>query len=247
MSNETQPFDNFNVDDWWDPRGRQAALHRITPLRFEYFSGVITETLGGLSAKRVLDVGCGGGLLSERFAQVGAVVTGIDRSIASIKAAKEHARTSVDKGPSMADDDARLAAIDYLVASPEELSRSSRALYDVVVCSEVLEHVDDLEGFVAATTAFVKQGGLFVFSTINKTLKARVLAIFMAERIARIIEPGTHQFSRLIKPSTLTSLLRKNRVKVREIKGLSFDPLRFEFVLSGDTSINYLGYGIKES
>ncbi len=226
-----QNFDTFK-DDWWNPEGRLKSLHRINPLRFDFFASKAEEKIGGLEKKRVLDIGCGGGLLSERFASAGALVTGIDLSPAAIEAAKEHAEKSgLD--------------IHYMVAPVAGLLEKGPESFDCIVCSEVLEHVDDLEGFLRNACSLLKKGGLFFFSTINKTLKARLLAVFVAEDILGMLPQGTHDYNRFIRPSHLVKLLRDNAVEVEEIRGMSFDPLRFSFRISRDTSINYLGYGVK--
>jgi 2-polyprenyl-6-hydroxyphenyl methylase/3-demethylubiquinone-9 3-methyltransferase len=228
MALEKEPFDAFTKDDWWSPRGRLGALHRINPLRFEYFS----EKLGEVKGKRVLDVGCGGGVLSERFAAAGARVTGVDLSPVAIEVAKEHATES---GLEI---DYRLIALSKLLAEKPEP-------YDAVVLSEVLEHAEDLEGLVNDACALLKEGGTFFFSTINKTPVARFLAIFVAEDILRMVQPGTHDYEKFIRPSKLAGLLKKNGVEVEEVKGMTYDPLRFRFRISNNTSVNYLGYGVK--
>jgi 2-polyprenyl-6-hydroxyphenyl methylase/3-demethylubiquinone-9 3-methyltransferase len=226
-SSECKKFDELGMD-WWNPRGRLAALHKINPVRFKYFS----SKTGDLEGRRVLDIGCGGGLLAEEFAKEGAIVTGIDLSPVSIDAAREHAKGSG-------------VEIDYRVASPAELVKEDMKPYDTVICAEVLEHVDDLEGFIRDSCALLKEGGFIFFGTINKTLSARFFAIFVAEDVVGMIPPGTHDFERFIRPSMLVNIFRKNGVKIEEIKGMTFDPLSFEFRVSDNTKINYMGYGIK--
>lgn len=220
-------FDSL-ADEWWNPKGRLISLHKINPLRFDYFSGKIK----GLKDTRVLDIGCGGGILSEEFAKKGAIVTGIDLSDKAIEVAKDHAKESG-------------LEIEYMVSSPSQLSTHNSQLYDAVICAEILEHVDDLEGFVRDSAGLLKEGGYFFFSTVNKTLLSRVFAIYLAEYVVGIVPKGTHDFNKFIRPSTLVRLLRENSIEVEEIKGMLFDPLTFDFKLSDNTAINYLGYGVK--
>lgn len=219
-------FDSFK-DDWWNPDGRLKSLHKINPLRFAYFKSICGE----LKDKRVLDVGCGGGLLSESFAREGAQVTGIDLSPVSIGAAKKHTAESE-------------LVIDYLAASISELKAQNPPPFDVVVCAEVLEHVDDAAVFLNETLSLLKKDGFFLFATINKTLKARVLAITVAEGVG-MAPKGAHDFKKFVKPSQLVEILEKNNVEAMEIKGMTFDPLTLDFKLSSDPSVNYLGYGVK--
>lgn len=228
MTTEAQKFDSFK-DEWWNPTGRLFSLHKINPLRFEYFSKIA----GGLNGKAVLDIGCGGGLLSEEFAKAGAVVTGIDLSPVAVEAAEKHAAGSG-------------LAIDYRLSSPTGfLKENPDRRFDIIVCAEVLEHVDDLSAFLKDAIAMLKAGGQFFFGTINKTVKARLLAVFVAENLLHMLPKGTHDYKRFVRPSVLRRHLEENNVEMMEIKGMSYDPLRLEFELSDDPSVNYLGYGVK--
>jgi 2-polyprenyl-6-hydroxyphenyl methylase/3-demethylubiquinone-9 3-methyltransferase len=234
MNTDTQKFDAFAHDDWWGADGRLNSLQKINPLRFGYFSKIAGETAGGLGGKLVLDVGCGGGILAESFARAGAHVTGIDLSPVAIESARAHAKASGLK-------------IEYRTASPAELKKSRPKKFDVIVCAEVLEHLssEDLDAFLADTLGMLKKGGLLFFGTINRTLKARLLAIFIAENILKMLPGGTHSFDRFIKPSELVRSLLGFGLTVEELKGMSYDPLKLEFKLTNDTSVNYLGYARK--
>lgn len=227
MTTETDKFEKY-AQDWWDPKGRLFSLHRINPLRFEYFS----SRAGELAGSRVLDIGCGGGLLSEKFAAAGSSVTGIDLSPVAIEAAKAHAKEAG-------------LSIDYKVLSPQRLAAENPTKFDIIVCAEVLEHVDDLKGFLGESMSMLKPGGLFFFGTINKTMRARLLAIFVAEDVLRMVPRGTHDYNRFVRPSVLKEALEENGVDIMELKGMTYDPLKLEFRISKDTSVNYLGYAKK--
>jgi len=228
MSGESEKFEAFGLDDWWGEKGSLASLHRINPLRFKYFQHVA----GRLAHKSVLDVGCGGGILAESFASEDALVTGIDLSPVAIDAAKKHAEINGLK-------------IDYRVVAVSEIAKESPGAFDIVVCAEVLEHVDDLSGFLTDALKALKPGGLFFFGTINRTVRARLLAVFVAENVLGMVPKGTHDPKRFVRPSELKRILDENNVEMMELKGLSYDPLRLDFRISKDTSVNYLGYAKK--
>jgi len=227
MTTESDKFEKFGAE-WWNPAGKLFSLHRINPLRFEYFA----SHTGGLAGKRVLDIGCGGGILAEKFAEKGAIVTGIDLSPVAIEAAKKHAAESG-------------LNVNYRVASPKELVGDNPEPFDIVICAEVLEHVDDLRAFLRDALGMLKGGGLFFFGTINRTMKARIFALVVAEDILRMVPRGTHDYKRFIRPSELTHALAENNVTIKEIKGMTYDPLKLEFKISNDPSVNYLGYAEK--
>ena len=222
---ETEKFNKMGKN-WWDESGSMAALHMINPIRFEYFS----KALGKVRGKKVLDIGCGGGLLSEEFAKKGAIVTGVDLSPVAIEAAKTHAaETGLD--------------IDYRNCSVADIEEKD---FDIVVCAEMLEHVDDLAKMVADSAARVKKGGHYLFETINKTPQAWLLAIFMAENVMKFVGRGTHNYDKFVKPSTLSKLLAGSGITVKEIKGMTFRPLEWKFRISDSTTVNYIGYGVKD-
>lgn len=227
MTTESEKFEKLG-SEWWNPAGKLFSLHRINPLRFGYFS----EIAGDLKGKKALDIGCGGGILAEKFAEAGAVVTGVDLSPVAIEAAKAHAKESG-------------LSIDYRVASSSTLVEDHPEEFDIVVCAEVLEHVDDLESFLRDSLAMLKPGGLFFFGTINKTLKARFFAIFVAEDVLGMVPRGTHDYNRFVRPSVLKAILEENGVEIKGLKGMTYDPLKLEFKLSNDTTVNYLGYARK--
>ncbi|MBE9503481.1 MAG: bifunctional 2-polyprenyl-6-hydroxyphenol methylase/3-demethylubiquinol 3-O-methyltransferase UbiG [Proteobacteria bacterium] len=221
---ETEKFNQMG-SDWWNPKGKMAALHMINEIRFQYFEKIIGKPKG----KKILDIGCGGGLLSEEFAKRGAHVTGVDLSPVAIEAAKKHAREND-------------LNIDYRNCALTEIKDNN---FDVVVCAEMLEHVEDLQQIIIDSTIRLKSGGHYLFETINKTASAWFLSIFMAENVLNFVGKGTHNYDRFVKPSHLVSLLSTNGVSVREVKGMTFKPLEWQFVISDSTQVNYIGYGIK--
>jgi len=227
MNKEAEKFEKLG-DEWWDPKGRLFSLHRINPLRFAYFA----DKAGKLEGRTVLDIGCGGGLLSESFASAGSVVTGIDLSPVTIEVASRHAEKSGLR-------------IDYRVTSVGDLLRENPPPFDVIVCSEVLEHVDDLRAFLGDSLKMLKKGGVFLFSTFNRTLKSKILGIYVAEYLLGLIPKGAHDHKRFTRPSELVGMLKENGVEVKELKGMSFDAMKLDFRISSDISVNYLGYGIK--
>ena len=234
MTIPTQDFDQF-ADDWWNPKGRLVSLHKINPIRFDYYSQVADILIDGLKGRRVLDLGCGGGLLSERFAVGGSSVMAIDLSPMAIEAARRHSKVS----------GGACLEIDYRLQPLAALIKEAPEKFDVIVCSEVLEHVDDLGAFVRDSCTLLKDGGLYFFSTINKTLKARFFAIFVAEDLMGMLPQGTHDYQRFVRPSTLVEFFKAGGVEVKEIKGMSYRPTSLSFQISKDTAVNYLGYGIK--
>lgn len=211
------------ADRWWSRDGEFRPLHDINPLRVRF----ITEGCGTLSGKHVLDVGCGGGILSEAMAHQGAHVTGIDMGDATIGAAKAHA-----EGQSL--------QLDYRVISVETLAEQALGQFDIVTCMEMLEHVPDPESIVAACARLVKPNGHLVFSTLNRHPKAWLFGIVAAERVLKLLPAGTHDYQRFIRPAELARWARHHQLDVQGFKGLSYQPLTRQYSLGDDLSINYM-------
>lgn len=208
---------------WWDPNGEFRPLHVLNPVRLHY----IDERVDGLRGKRVLDVGCGGGLLSEAMARKGATVTGIDLGTATIEVAELHA---LESG----------LQIRYLRESAEAHAAHSPGAYDVVTCLEMLEHVPEPASVLAALHTLVKPGGDIVVSTLNRNLKSWLLAIVGAEYVMGLLERGTHTYSRFIRPSELASWARSAQLDLVDIAGLEYDALRSTASRSANVDVNYM-------
>ena len=211
------------ADRWWDPRGEFKTLHAVNPLRLQFI-----RAYAGLPGKRVVDVGCGGGILSEGLARAGAEVTGIDLGQELLAVAREHAH---DNG----------LAIDYRRTSVETLAEEQPASFDHVTCMEMLEHVPDPASVVRACATLVKPGGRVFFSTLNRKLKAYLLAIVGAEYLLNMIPRGTHDFSTFIRPSELGHWAREAGLDLLGLDGIVYNPLTAQFNLSRkDLDVNYL-------
>ncbi len=208
---------------WWDPESEFKPLHEINPLRLNWILG----HAGPLHAKRVLDVGCGGGILTESLARVGAAVTGIDLAEKSLKVARLH---SLESG----------VKVDYRHVSVENLAQEQAGQYDVVTCMEMLEHVPDPGSIVQACAKLAKPGGWVFFSTLNRNMKSFLFAIVGAEYVLRMLPHGTHAYENFIKPSELTAATRRAGLSDVELKGLEYNPLTKLYKLSNDASVNYL-------
>jgi len=207
---------------WWDPLGDMKPLHEINPLRLDWI-----DRLAALSGKRVLDVGCGGGILAEAMAQRGARVTGIDLSTKPLRVAQLHA---LESG----------VAVDYRESSAEAQAAESPAAFDVVTCMEMLEHVPDPASTVRACSTLARPGGWAFFSTINRNPKSFVFAIVGAEYILRLLPRGTHEYAKFIRPSELAAMARDAGLEVVEVLGMTYNPLTKRFALGRDTDVNYL-------
>ena len=208
---------------WWDTQSEFAPLHAINPLRLDWING-----LSPLTGKRVLDIGCGGGILADAMARKGAQVLGIDLATKSLKVAQLHAL------------EAQTPQINYREISAEALAAEQPASFDVVTCMEMLEHVPNPQSIVAACAALVKPGGWVYFSTINRNAKAYMFAIVGAEYVLKMLPRGTHDYAKFITPSELLGFARKQSLDVQAMRGLEYNPLSKRYKLSADTSVNYL-------
>jgi 2-polyprenyl-6-hydroxyphenyl methylase/3-demethylubiquinone-9 3-methyltransferase len=207
---------------FWDVDGEFKPLHKLNPVRARY-----VQERAQLTGARVLDVGCGGGLLAESLARAGALVTAIDLAPSMVETARLHA---LDSG----------LKIDYRVESAEQLAAAQAGKFDVITCMEMIEHVPDPAGTVAVLGKLVAPGGDVFLSTINRNLKSFALAIVGAEYLARLVPRGTHEYERLLKPSEVARFARAGGLDVADIAGLLYDPLREQCSLTADPSVNYL-------
>lgn len=207
---------------WWDPNSEFKPLHDINPLRLDWIDNTI-----GLRGKRVLDVGCGGGLLSEGMAVRGAEVTGIDLSEKPLGVARLHLLESGQK-------------VDYRKISAEQMAEEMPGAFDAVTCLEMLEHVPDPASIVASCARLVKPGGQVFFSTINRNPKAYLFAVIGAEYLLQMLPKGTHEFARFIKPSELTRWCKQSDLEPDELTGMTYNPLTRHYALGRDTDVNYL-------
>ena len=206
---------------WWDPQGEFRPLHDLNPLRLGWIEG-----LAPLAGKRVLDVGCGGGILAEAMARLGGKVTGIDLSEKPLKVGQLHL---LESGLS----------VDYQLSSAEEFSVLNASQFDIVTCMELLEHVPDPASTVAACARLVKPGGRVFFSTINRNPKSYLFAVIGAEYLLKLLPRGTHDYARFIKPSELSRWCRDAGLETIELKGMSYNPVTGSYRLGGDCDVNY--------
>lgn len=207
---------------WWDPNSEFRPLHDINPARLSWI-----DSKAGLRGKQVIDVGCGGGLLSEGMAGLGAQVTGIDLSEKALRIARLHLFESGQ-------------IVDYRLISAEAMADEAPSGFDLVTCLEMLEHVPDPASTVAACARLVKPGGQVFLSTINRNLKAYLLAVVGAEYLFKLLPRGTHDYARFLKPAELARLCRDAGLEVLEITGLRYNPLKREGMIGADTDVNYL-------
>ena len=226
-------IDKFSklADEWWDPEGKFKPLHNFNPVRLRYIKDTITKKFGNKSEKlplkdiKILDIGCGGGLLSEPLSRLGAKVTGIDASERNIKIAKTHLNQSK-------------LDIDYYCSSPEKFITKEK--FDVVLNMEIVEHVDNVDFFLQKSSELLKMNGLMFIATLNKTLKSYILAIIGAEYILKWLPIGTHDWNRFLKPDDLINICKNNSLNLNNLIGVKFNILKNEWNISEDSSVNYL-------
>ena len=226
-------IDKFSklASEWWDPNGKFKPLHKFNPVRLDYIKTSILKefkkkTRGAqLKNIKILDIGCGGGLLCEPLSKLGAKVTGIDASEKNIKIAKTHAKLSSLK-------------INYYCTSPENFI--SKEKFDVVLNMEIVEHVEDVNFFLKQSSKFLKKNGIMFVATLNKTLKSYLFAILGAEYILRWLPIGTHEWEKFVRPDDLALYAKKNSLKFKKIDGVVFDPFKQEWKIDSDKSVNYI-------
>lgn len=213
---------------WWDPTSEFRPLHEINPLRLNWIN-----TITPLEGKKVLDIGCGGGILSESMAKLGANVTGIDLSEKALGVAKLHLYESQ-------------AQVSYYKIAAEDFAQQNPAQFDVVTCMELLEHVPNPACTIAACAQLVKPGGHVFFSTLNRNPKAYLLAVIGAEYVLRMLPKGTHDYAKFITPAELTRWAKSVQLEPQSFKGMGYNPLTKTYSLNNDTSVNYLLHTIKK-
>ena len=226
-------IDKFSklADEWWDPEGKFKPLHNFNPVRLRYIKDTITKKFGNKFKKlplkdiKILDIGCGGGLLSEPLSRLGATVTGIDASDKNIKIAKMHLEKSK-------------LDIDYYCSSPDKFV--AREKFDVVLNMEIVEHVNNVDFFLFKSSELLKKNGLMFIATLNKTLKSYIFAIIGAEYILKWLPIGTHDWNKFLKPRDLINICKNNSLNLNNLIGVKFDILKNEWIVSEDSSVNYL-------
>ena len=231
-------IDKFSkmADEWWDPEGKFKPLHKFNPTRIKYIKENIINNFKlknkakPLSGINILDIGCGGGLLSEPMSRMGANVTGIDASDKNIKIAKLHSKKNKLK-------------INYLCSSPEKLKIKNK--FDVILNMEIVEHVEDVDFFLESCSKLLKKNGLMFVATINKTLKSYIFAIVGAEYVLRWLPIGTHEWEKFVKPEDLKKILMKYNLSLNKLDGMNFNIIKDEWSISKDLSINYIAKFIK--
>ena len=220
------------AEEWWDPEGKFKPLHKFNPIRISYIKNNIVESFKLENKKKplenikILDIGCGGGLLSEPLSRLGAEVVGIDASSKNINVANLHAKKNN-------------LIIKYLCTSPENFKTNNK--FDVILNMEIIEHVEDVDFFLKSCSKLLKKDGIMFVATLNKTLKSYLFAIIGAEYILRWLPIGTHEWEKFVKPDDLINILKKYNFELNALDGMKFNPLKDEWSLSSDKSINYIG------
>lgn len=229
MNFDEQEVNKFNQlgEKWWDKQGELKTLHDINPTRLAYI-----ESKTSLLGKSVIDIGCGGGILSEALKLKGATVTGIDLSTEAIACAKAHAESSH-------------LEIDYQHISAEDMAEQHAEQFDLVVCMELLEHVPDPASLIKACAQLVKPGGQLFFSTLNRNPKAYLLSVVAAEYIMKLIPRGTHDYAKFIKPAELNEYCQQAGLTPRQLNGLHYNPFSRQAKVTDDVSVNYMLYAEK--
>ena len=234
-SKEIEKFSKI-AEEWWDPNGKFKPLHKFNPIRISYIKENIIKTFkisqkkSPLKNIKILDIGCGGGLLSEPMCRLGAKVTAIDASEKNISVAKLHAKKNN-------------LNINYICASPEKLKLKKK--FDVILNMEIIEHVEDVNFFLKSCAKLLKKNGIMFVATLNKTLKSYVFAIVGAEYVLRWLPIGTHDWEKFLDPEELISILKKNNFSLDKIDGMNFNLLTDKWSISNDKSINYIAKFIK--
>tara|TARA_B100000965_G_scaffold382979_1_gene381771 strand:+ start:2839 stop:3567 length:729 start_codon:yes stop_codon:yes gene_type:complete len=219
------------AEEWWDPIGKFKPLHKFNPIRIKYIKDNLTKDFDlknkkkPLSGLKILDIGCGGGLLSEPMARLGANVTGIDPSSKNIKVAKHHLKKSK-------------LNIKYFECSPERFNSNDK--FDVILNMEIIEHVENVDTFMKQSSRFLKKQGVMFIATLNQTLKSYLFAIIGAEYILRWLPIGTHEWEKFIKPEDLIKICEKNSLKLKQINGMNFNPIADKWNITTDKSVNYI-------
>ena len=224
------------AEEWWNPTGKFKPLHKFNPIRISYIRDNITSSFKlknkrkPLEKVKILDIGCGGGLLSEPMSRLGAEVVGIDASEKNIQVAKLHAKKNG-------------LNIKYYCASPEKFTTNTK--FDVILNMEIVEHVEDIDFFLKSCAKLLKKGGIMFVATLNKTLKSYVFAIVGAEYIMRWLPIGTHEWQKFVIPEDLIKILKKNNLSLDKLDGMKFNLIKDQWSISSDRSVNYIGKFIK--